>query len=157
MAGIRPGATYIHGVRWNLRWLHRPVSALIAVWFALVLVEPAALHSCPVHGDHGAPAATLAGATHSSDGPADLEHADHHATSAGDHAPDESHSGCTCPDDCATAAAGMVVPDAHIIATAVVIPTTTAIVDPAVSRPAHVRIAFELPFANGPPVLPRPA
>jgi hypothetical protein len=29
--------------------LHRALAALLAVWFAVVMVEPASLHQCPMH------------------------------------------------------------------------------------------------------------
>ncbi|HKG95259.1 MAG TPA: hypothetical protein VKA84_25295 [Gemmatimonadaceae bacterium] len=50
-------------------WVERALAVVMAVWFVLVTIEPAALHSCPMHGTHAAdgghaPAASAAAGHH---------------------------------------------------------------------------------------------
>jgi hypothetical protein len=132
-------------MRWISRqWVRRPIAAVIAVWFVLVMVEPVGIHSCPVHGGH---ASAPGGAMHGAGASA---HADHE--SAPEPAP---HAGCTCPGDC-TAGVGTPVPSAVVAIRDV--PTSRAIVDaPALVSHTPSRAPFVLPFANGPPISPRPA
>jgi len=74
-------------------WVERALSALLAVWFVFVTIEPAALHSCPMHGTHvthaagHAPAASPTGGHHG------------HAVAATDAATDDAPVAaqhCTC-------------------------------------------------------------
>ena len=138
------------------RW-HRALSAVLALWFALIMVEPAALHACPTHsGGHaaapradGAPQASHAGshagshvgaghAVHAADAPPAPRHAP-----SGDHA-------CTCLGDCAGGTAARV-PTGPVARLALVTPTQVA-----PGRPQHEYVAawgdFVLPFATAPPV-----
>ena len=149
LASVSLGHTF-GNMRWISRhWLRRPLAALIAVWFVLVMVEPAALHSCPVHGGHAA--AEGAGGSSGGHGAGSL-HANH-----GSSAPAPGHhAACTCPGDCTAAGVGVAVPSA--------MPGVVAA--PVLQAPARVRITvvratapadFVLPFANGPPRISRPA
>ena len=122
-------------------WWHRALSAVLAVWFALVLVEPAALHACPPECiGHAAASASAADAASA-----------HHAHSAPERpAPAGSHT-CTCLGDCA----GSVVARAPEGQVALVAQLLTTPVAP--GRPQHefvaAWVAFVLPFATAPPAL----
>src|SRR3712207_1825677 len=97
--------------------LHRAFAALLAVWFAVVTAEPAALHQCPMHDQALAPAA-VANAT-----PADHGgYASHVHVTAGQTKP--AHDGgqepsgghaCTCMGQC-SATVAVTVPDAEPLA-----------------------------------------
>src|SRR5215208_218028 len=72
-------------------WMERALAALMAVWFVFATIEPAALHSCPMHGPHGAGHVASAAADHAAG-------AAHHVTDGGrETAPQH----CTCLGDCA--------------------------------------------------------
>jgi hypothetical protein len=122
------------------RRLSRPLSALFALWFALVLVDPGVLHVCAMHGDvHAAAAATKAA-------PA-TDHATHHGSGQ----PASAPTHCSCVGQCCA-----------------VVPTTLPPVQ-TFSVPAHVAREsglfaqvsgdvpaapdLRLPFANGPPLV----
>jgi hypothetical protein len=118
--------------------LTRALAAIMAVWLALVLGEPAALHHrCPMH-DGPAPAAV------------DAVHAGHES-----HAPSSDHGGhgCTCIGTC-SAAGGI----AALVANpgAVVALESRRVESPTPDHRAapDARRAFALPFANGPPLSP---
>lgn len=117
-------------------WCARVVAAMLAVWFAIAVAEPAALHTCPMHdgvGAHGA---------HGAAGPS--EHADHGT-------PERSSSRqCTCLGDCvgvAIAALPAIPPRMHVPA-AVSRQRTLPATEPD-ALPAAPGLL--LPFANGPP------
>jgi hypothetical protein len=130
--------------RWN-----RPLAALFALWFAFVIGDPGLLHSCPMHGGHGAAGmATPAGVPHHSAGNAEHASMDH-ATSH-----DASHHGssgqCTCVGQCCATPTVAPLPTVA----ALHVPAAVAYAEPA------ARVAFvvapaapdtRLPFANGPP------
>jgi hypothetical protein len=130
-------------------WWERAFAALLLLWFTVGTVEPAALHSCPVHGwPAAAPAhAPAGGAAHVADDHAAVAH---HAPArpAPDH--DGGHRCCTCIGDCSGAGTVTGIPSASLA----LVPTTTG---PArVERPhaATRRVASPaalLPFATGPP------
>ena len=123
---------YIPEMRARLR---RSIAAFVSLWFLIVMIEPQAVHSCPVH----TPAPAASG-----------DHSQHHTAGTGD--PDSSnatHGTCSCPGDCAASSVGS-------------LPTTPARVEALVvfrieSAPgtaASVRLErFDLllPFAIGPP------
>jgi hypothetical protein len=120
-------------------WWRRACSAFVAVWFALVVVEPVALHSCPMHG----------GQHDSSAAPATAGH-EHHAD-ASEHAstPDSANQYCTCPGDCSGASRlGLPARPA-----ARWTPDILAAREPVALAWAYspVTADFTLPFANGPP------
>ena len=124
----------MHRHRWS-----RACSAFLAVWFALVVVEPAAFHSCSMHGgQHGTPAAaSVAGHEH---------HAD-----ASEHAPtpDSAKQYCTCLGDCSGASRWGL--PAHPVAqwTLDVLAARELVALESAYTP--VTSDFILPFANGPP------
>lgn len=130
------------------RWWHRGLSALLAVWFALVVAEPAALHACPMHSA-AEPSTSSADASQAAHG----GHAGHAAPSAdrqaGDHRPADDAHVCTCLGDCS----GTVVASVPTATTAPVVPVRLTAVT--LGRPQHEFVAawadFVLPFATAPP------
>jgi hypothetical protein len=134
------------------RWT-RPLAALFALWFAVVVGDPGLLHSCPMHGGHAmAGMAASAGMQHHS--ATSAEHASEHASM--DHATqhDASHHAgngpCTCVGSCCVAPAVAPLPGVP----AMHVPATVAHAKP-VARVAFVVAPAapdtRLPFANGPP------
>jgi hypothetical protein len=113
----------------------RVFSALFVAWFALLLVEPAMLHACPVHNAAAAPAS---GGAHSHDG---------HA--APTPVPPQAGEHCMCLGDC-TQIAGAGLPSAvtRLVVTAIVHARDTGLPDYAY---VPVAVAHAIPFANGPP------
>lgn len=115
----------------------RALAAAFTLWFALVLIEPAVLHACPVHNPAPVPTSAGEGAHHG-----------HEAAPAPDH-----HSGaqCLCLGDCTTIT-GVGLPSS--IAT-LVVPTTTSGRDTGLPDYAYLPVAAAhvIPFANGPPLV----
>jgi len=120
----------------HLHRIKRSFAAFLSIWFLLVMVEPEAVHSCPVHS--GVASGAQAG------------HAGHHMAAGEDHhSPGKSHSQCSCPGDCAGT-------------TAFILPSSPARIGDASVRVADAatfvlrshrqsRVEFLLPFAIGPP------
>ena len=113
----------------------RALAAVFTLWFALILIEPAVLHACPVHNPVAVP---TSGAT---------AHHGHEAAPAPEH---NSGAHCLCLGDCATFT-GVALP-ASI--TTLVVPTTTSDGDTGLPDYAYVPVAAAhvIPFANGPPL-----
>jgi hypothetical protein len=129
---------------------HRALSAVLAVWFALVTVEPAALHACPMHsGGHAGARA------HADSEGQQADHAGHQAVAGApdSQAPSSGHS-CTCLGDCSGTLVARV-PEGHVALVALLAPPKVA-----PGRPQHEFVAawvdFVLPFATAPPT-PRAA
>ena len=130
------------------RWT-RPLAALFALWFAVVLGDPGLLHSCPMHGGHGVASATAsADAGHRMVGHgehASMDHgASHDASQHGKSGP------CTCVGQCCVAPAVAPLP----AAAAMHVPATVSRAEPALLVAFVVAPAApdtRLPFANGPP------
>jgi len=128
----------------------RPLNAIFALWFAIVLGDPGVLHSCPMHGGHGAahaPAAAAASAGHEG-------HAAHGV--AAESAP--AHGGqhqdtpapCTCVGHCCAAPAVAPLPKvAPLLVPAAVAEVRHPMAAPSSDAPASPDT--RLPFANGPP------
>ena len=146
-------------------WLRRPFAALLAVWFALVMVEPAALHSCPVHAGHaaaghgpaaGEPASSvgMAGGVHSAhmSGASVTESGRADDAAVPGHPGSPHHADCTCPGACTASSGAIALPAAVLVR-----PLTITIVGVSpiltAAAPASARAPFILPFANGPPLL----
>lgn len=137
----------------------RTFASVFAVWFAMTLAEPAALHACPMHG------ATAAGHAHDAvaRGAAD-HHADmhgrvmHHASALGETgstgASGHQHAAryCTCMGACAVSSASAALPASVDIMQRVVIYATRS---PRLTLRAHAigPRPFFLPWSNGPPAL----
>ncbi|MEO7457880.1 MAG: hypothetical protein ABIY52_16610 [Gemmatimonadaceae bacterium] len=121
-----------------LRRLSRPLSALFALWFALVLVDPGVLHACPMHGGVHATTAT---STMSHE---QASHAGHHG------APAHDTNLCSCVGQCSAAATTIPVPQAATFAVPAHVAQPLALFhEPEDDAPASPGLA--LPFANGPP------
>ena len=120
-------------------WIARSFAALFAVWFAVSLAEPAALHACAMHGG-----GAVAGHHHAA-GP--------HASAAHDQGQPGTHGApkhCTCLGSCTTSAGSAIVPSAD--ANIGTVATYSAIVAlPAFRARIVTAPPFFLPFANGPP------
>jgi hypothetical protein len=114
------------------RPLDRAFAALLLVWFAIVLAEPAALHACPMHD--APPQASDAGHSHSHQAPA----------------PRDQHRGCTCIGDCSAGGSVAGVPPRSVHLADAPVRCHPAALPPAIS-PAITAPAFLLPYANGPP------
>lgn len=123
-------------------WVERALAAVMAVWFVLVTIEPAALHSCPMHGGHTAAHAAATAAAHVGD---------HHAGHAGTPEAPTAAQHCTCLGDCAGAALAVLPARAHtpwpaaVAAVSSLPPLEAGFTPPAAS--------FARPFANGPPAI----
>jgi hypothetical protein len=119
-------------------WWTRAFATMLAAWFAIAVVEPAALHTCPMHGGP-------AGA-HAAHGAAE------HAQSAADHgAPERSSSRqCTCLGDCVGVSGGALpaaLPRMHVPAAVATAGEIHAFGPELLPSPPGLL----LPFANGPP------
>ncbi len=124
----------------------RFLAALLGVWFTITMVEPVALHACPMHDGHGVhgPLAEPA--------PEAAHHAHHDQGDAGVNAPQPSPktpAGCLCVGDCAgaTPAVTGVVP--AVVAVEVTAPAAT--LPPLPAHAPVTRGGLVLPFGNGPP------
>jgi hypothetical protein len=126
----------------------RTVAAVYALWFAVVLVEPAALHTCAMHGSlHAAMHGTMpvSGHTH---GPHDMSSAHQHAADSSQQ--NERKTPCTCIGACCAAVAAVIPP-----LTGVVIASTRLM--PAHSLPSStsdyrpLAVEYARPPTIGPP------
>ncbi|MFL5575508.1 MAG: hypothetical protein ACJ79S_06020 [Gemmatimonadaceae bacterium] len=135
----------------------RAVAALVAIWFAIMMAEPAALHSCPMHGGLAVTAAAAGGHHHGGSVPAALAAPSEHAAQPQHGAPapvDHGAGGhqCTCLGQCAMGV-GAAAP-AAVVALAPVV-ETHATRDAGLPDFEYVPVAAAhvLPFANGPPTV----
>jgi hypothetical protein len=116
----------MHAAAWR-----RLLAVLLAIWFPLYAVEPAALVACPMHG---APHAAAA---------------EHHAPTGSHDAPASHH--CTCLGDCCASTVAMSTPEL----VAPIVPATLVAVRVVVRAPSsYAPRAAEhaLPFATAPPL-----
>jgi isopentenyl phosphate kinase len=129
----------------------RTFALCFAAWFAISLMEPAALHACPMHGagafGHAHVASTHAGAH------GEAEHAaSMHSAAAPADAPAQSHTGnfCTCLGSCTASNAAAVLP---VMRASIGSVETYAVARVPHAVRAHIVTAppFFLPYANGPP------
>ncbi|MGH7620519.1 MAG: hypothetical protein ACREPM_25160 [Gemmatimonadaceae bacterium] len=122
----------------------RALVGLWSLWLFVVLAEPAAVHSCPVHGahgEHGMSGAAMAG-MHGA-------HAAHGAEPAS--APGDSRHGpaqCTCVGLCCCAPVAILT--SHTAAFSNV-PATSAVRRAPNVRAFTSQLAHAHPYANGPP------
>ena len=125
---------------------HRALSAFLAAWLAIVMAEPAALHTCPTHGGSHAAAMHGAGAA-SAMAMGDAMSAHHGAGTPG--RPAHRHQ-CTCLGQC-NAPVGVAAPAALVALLPAV--ETSATRDSGLPDHEYVPVAAAhvLPFANGPP------
>ena len=116
----------------------RILSAIFAVWLALVMGEAGFVHHhCPMHDG---PAAAAAGAPM-------MDHTGHRV------APNGGHHACTCIGDCSASSAVTLAPAAELPIPDVLLVAAATPDRPSDTAPAS-RADFSLPFANGPPVSP---
>jgi len=136
----------------RLARLSRPLNALFALWFAIVLGDPGVLHACPMHGGHRGAGHSSAAAT----APAGHEgHAMHGAPAAeqGTSEAAQHHdtpAACTCVGHCCASATAAPMP----LIAAVHVPEAVAEVRHLLAAPSSdvpSSPALRLPFANGPP------
>ena len=127
----------------RLRRLSRPLNAIFALWFAIVLGDPGVLHSCPMHGGHGGRHAATAHAGHAmhvAQPTATSDAAEHH----------DAPAPCPCVGQCCAASTVAPVPTVP----AVHVPEAVAEVQhplPLPSTDAPASPDLRLPVANGPP------
>jgi hypothetical protein len=140
------------------RPLSRCFAALLGLWFTVLMVEPVALHACPMHsGGHGAHEV-------SASAEAPLAHAEHHhdAIAHGEHGapeslppvadvpvPDDPTAGCLCLGTCAGAT-----PTVLASTTELRVAELSAAPRRVPPMPAYAPVSrggLVLPFANGPP------
>ena len=123
---------------------HRALSAFLAAWLAIVMAEPAALHTCPTHG--GSHAAAMPGAA-SAMAMGEAMSAHHRAGTP--ERPARGHQ-CTCLGQC-NAPVGVAAPAALVALLPAV--ETSATRDFGLPDYEYVPVAAAhvLPFANGPP------
>jgi hypothetical protein len=120
-------------------WFGRVFASLFAFWFAISLAEPAALHSCPMHG-------TDAANVHAHGAVAHHSSASRHSSSDSDHA--ARH--CTCLGSCCASSANAAVPGTSVSVETVAAYSTEPHT-PALRARAITAPPFFLPYANGPP------
>ena len=118
--------------------LKRPIAAFVSLWFLLVMIEPEAVHSCPVH-TAASPSASAG-------------HSGHHAADAGQSETDKpSHAICSCPGDC-NAPAPRALPQAIARLDAIVVLRSERALRTEDGKTLD-RFYRLLPFAIGPPTL----
>jgi hypothetical protein len=131
--------------RMHRRWWERSFAALFALWFAIAVVEPGPLRSCPMHSG-----LALGAASRTAPAGETSEHARHGSSSSQLPAHHGAAHNCTCLGDCASSSASGALP-----ATASVqlhVPVERDVVHVATrSRFAPLATEHVLPFANGPP------
>jgi hypothetical protein len=144
---------YIFGLPMRrLARLFRPLHALFALWFAMVLGDPGVLHSCPMHSGHGAghgAATAAADATipdaHAMHGARVAEHASHEAP-----APEKAPAPCSCVGHCCAVTSVAPLPTvAALHVPEAVAEVRHPLAEPSGDAPASPDL--RLPFANGPP------
>jgi hypothetical protein len=115
--------------------LKRGFATLMGLWFLLVVIEPEAVHSCPVH--------TAASASQSAHG--------HHVHGTDNEGAQKksSHAVCSCPGDCAASEFGAL-PSRPPNVEPLIISSVKAPL-PAADSLAVERADLLLPFAIGPP------
>ena len=117
--------------------------ALFAAWFPLIMAEPAALHSCPLHGHMQ----SVVSAAHDHDA-AGAHHA-HHGAASETSTPSGHGAHCTCLGQCC-AVSPVALHSARVMLGHV---ATTARSDSGLPDYHYVPVAAAhvLPFQNGPP------
>jgi hypothetical protein len=136
-----------------MRFLTRPLTALLALWFAIMLGDPGVLHTCAMHGGHGGHGAApaTAPAAHG----VEVGHGGHGAVphSAPADAPQPGAPGpCTCIGHCCAVTAAAPLPTLATLPVPVAVAEERHPLDaPSVDAPAAPD--RRLPFSNGPPTV----
>jgi hypothetical protein len=135
-----------------MRHLTRPLTALFALWFAVMLGDPGLLHTCAMHGGHGSHGATPA-ATAAHDAP--MAHGAHgamHQSAPADAPRPDAAGPCTCIGHCCAVTVAAPLPTPATIPVPVAVAQERHPLDaPAADAPAAPD--RRLPFANGPPTV----
>jgi hypothetical protein len=131
-----------------MRFLSRTLNALFALWFAVVLGDPGALHTCAMHAaGHGASHVVSAGehmAMHSGAAPAGVAHG------SGSHSPGDGAPVCTCVGHCCAMSVVAPLPSAPTTQVAEVVAEQRDVAaEPLEAAPSQPDL--RLPFGNGPP------
>jgi hypothetical protein len=141
-----------------MRHLARPLTALFALWFAIMLGDAGMLHTCAMHGghgghrgDHGTPRAAAASATVEHDG--QMAHGAHgaaHQSVPADAPQPAAPAPCTCIGHCCAVTVAAPLPAPATVPVPVVVAEERHPLD----APSVVSLAApdrRLPFSNGPP------
>ncbi len=152
-------ATYILAVMHRPFWL-RALVAVWGLWFTTAVVEPAGLFACVKHNGLAAVGQQVASSAPSASGSGHEHHgvtADRHTAHSTDAAvPDgesapESHDCCTCIGHCC-ATVPVTAPRPTVIVDAEIASETSP--QPRAPEPfSPGRVAYVLPYANGPPAI----
>ena len=135
------------------------VRAVFACWFAIVMVQPVAIHACPMMGGvleqreptrHDHPAGQSAGMAHHHMVAAEMVHHDHGAAHRSGPAHDHKKSQCTCVGDCCGSVAAALPTFGGFASSAV-----RELVSAPVFSPAEQ--SFEEPAYLRPPSIPPPS
>jgi hypothetical protein len=138
-------ATIVYLAPMHRTWWSRTFSAVIAVWLAFSLTEPAVGHACPVHSV-GSGAHSPA---HASDAAA--HHAGLHAAAAPAEQGSHNAKRCTCLGHCCSISpVGFAAPPVELTMLG-----APALRDSGLPPYEYVAVAAEhiLPFQNGPPAV----
>jgi hypothetical protein len=120
---------------------HRTLAVVYALWFAVVLVEPAAIHTCPMHG-------ALHAAMHDTMPAAEHVHGGHDG--AGSSQPRGRAKPCTCIGACCAAVAAVIPSRTDVlIASTHLVPARAVLSSTSSYRPLAVEYAR--PPTIGPP------
>lgn len=133
-------------------WSSRALAALLLFWFAVITVEPAAFHACPVHCSAAAAEAVGAAHVHGANASEGTTHSDSHELPGRD----RDHRICTCIGHCSAVGIAGTMPAAPGVL-ALPTPRQIQVEFPAPDSPVITAPPFFLPYANGPPVGPRVA
>jgi hypothetical protein len=138
-----------------MRHLARPLAALFALWFAIVLGDAGMLHTCAMHGGHGGhgvaatpPTANTGHGRHMSHG---AQPATHQTAPADTQHPD-APAPCTCIGHCCAVTVAAPLPTVGTIPVPVAVAEERHPLD-APSAEAPAAPDRRLPFSNGPPIV----
>jgi hypothetical protein len=131
--------------------LTRPFTALFALWFAVMLGDPGMLHTCAMHGGHGAAHAAPAATRHEMQGTHGAHGAGHQTVPSNTQQPD-APGPCTCVGHCCAVTVAVPLPAVAILPVPVAVAEERHPLD-APSGDAPAAPGLRLPFANGPPIV----
>lgn len=138
--------------------MRRAFASFLAVWFAVITAEPAALHVCAMHGAMDAPvshAGHHAPAENDHGAPAAHEHGAPQAQQQTDHQDEEQQpaSACTCLGKCSAATIAPL-PDVTVNLAAPVAVRAAVSAFPQHRAAPTPAPGLRLPFSTAPPILP---
>lgn len=138
--------------------MRRAFASFLAVWFAVITAEPAALHVCAMHGAADAPASHAGHhtpAAHEHDAPTAHEHdAQQTQQQAGQQNEDEQPaSTCTCLGKCSAATVAPLPEVTVNLAAPLAVRAAVPALPQYRAAPTPVP-GLRLPFSTAPPILP---